>query len=140
LGDPEGVFDYFLDFPPIGLAVSSGDTITLFASGITGANPGSAADPSLEGWIVESMTSDSVTWEATNSVFLTDSIFGFEIDSLFTTIGDSIFLETIAGSYTLTKEPVPVPEPASIFLLAIGNVVILAMQFYPVGVSDEADC
>jgi hypothetical protein len=123
IGDPGGVFDFFLGLPEIGLPVSPGDTISLFASGITGARLGDAADPIFGGWIVKSLTSDSVIWEATSSAFLTGNIFGFQADSVSTTIGSSFYEETIAGSIGIVKRPVP--EPSSYLLFWTGLAGLL---------------
>jgi hypothetical protein len=98
-----GTFDYSLTPPEIALAVSPGDLLSLYASGITGAS-------TPPGWSIETQTSDLVTWEATASADLTNALAGFDITSIFAAAGEDLYQETVAGSDGIVEGPVPEPE------------------------------
>lgn len=114
-----GLFDYVLDVPEtIGLKVSPGDLLTLFAEQLVDGFVSSAAmSASAGGWVVDEIDPGFVTWRATASAFLADDLPGFSIQSLLENVGGAFYRESIAGSVGRTGGP-QVPAPATMALLA----------------------
>ena len=118
--ETDGIFDYSLAPPDTGLVVSPGDMLSLYASGIT-----EASTPT--GWIIAGLTPTVVTWEATSSADIISALSGFDITSIYTTVGDDLYQETAAGSDGIVQGPV-VPEPATLTLLASACAIFAAVR------------
>ena len=115
-------WSYELDAPAEGIFLTSGDTLTLYSHGLTGASvSGSAA---AYDWNISTgtdpTTGDSTatfTYEDATSDLLTN-LDGFNITSSYTDEGDMDFEETFNGTIGLTVGPV-VPEPSSLLLIGL---------------------
>lgn len=121
------MFDYALTVPQTGMFVSPGDTFILYALGVQNAAvTGAASLASNGGWEVLGINGNQVTFVATSSTFVTQSMAGlldgFSIESLYSQAGEICYSESAAGSVGVTTGPVPAPGAAA--LLGLGGILM----------------
>jgi hypothetical protein len=104
---------YGLGVTQVGMQVSPGDTLEIFASNINSAIvQGSASQTAYGAWQVVSYTSSSATFQATASAFVPASkgvVDGFTLLTSAPNSGVVVYVESVAGSVGRTSGPVPAP-------------------------------